>query len=291
VLSIVDVSKTYPNGVQALRNVRLEVGSGLFGLLGPNGAGKSTLMRTLATLQEPDSGRIALDGRDVLADPQALRRRLGYLPQEFGVYPGLSAHALLDHLALLKGLTDRKARAEQVAALLHRTNLHAHRHKAVESFSGGMRRRFGIAQALLGDPRLVIVDEPSAGLDPEERHRLHDLLVEIGEGRIVILSTHIVEDVRQLCSRMAVLAGGRVLLEGEPGPLVDALAGRVWRKTVAREELDAFRGALPVLSTQLRAGRTQVQVLSDTRPDAGFEPVAPDLEDVYFSALRTGNAA
>jgi ABC-type multidrug transport system ATPase subunit len=291
VLSIVDVSKTYSNGVKALRGVSLEVGTGLFGLLGPNGAGKSTLMRTIATLQEPDSGRISLDGLDVLADPQGLRSRLGYLPQEFGVYPGVSAQVLLEHLALLKGVTNRKARAEQVDALLHLTNLHAHRRKAVESFSGGMRRRFGIAQALLGDPRLVIVDEPSAGLDPEERHRLHDLLSEIGERRIVLLSTHIVEDVRQLCTRMAVLSEGRVLLEGEPGPLVQALAGRVWRKTVAREEVAACRAALPVLSTQLRAGRMQVQILADARPDAGFEPVAPDLEDVYFAALGPREAA
>jgi ABC-type multidrug transport system ATPase subunit len=290
-LSIVDVSKTYPNGVQALKGVTLTVGNGLFGLLGPNGAGKSTLMRTLATLQEPDSGRISLDGVDVLSDPQALRRRLGYLPQEFGVYPGISAHALLDHVALLKGLTDSGERAGQVAALLQRTNLHEHRRKAVESFSGGMRRRFGIAQALLGDPRLVIVDEPSAGLDPEERHRLHDLLSEIGESRIVILSTHIVEDVRQLCTRMAILSEGRVLLQGEPGPLVEALAGRIWRKTVAREEVGAYRDALPVLSTQLRAGRTQLEVLADAPPGAGFEPVEPDLEDVYFSALLPRKAA
>ena len=290
-LSIVDVSKTYPNGVKALRSVSLEVGNGLYGLLGPNGAGKSTLMRAIATLQEPDSGRIALDGQDVLADPQALRRRLGYLPQEFGVYPGVSAQALLDHLALLKGVTNRSARAGQVDALLRLTNLDAHRRKAVESFSGGMRRRFGIAQALLGDPRLVIVDEPSAGLDPEERHRLHDLLGEIGERRVVLLSTHIVEDVRQLCTRMAVLSEGRVLLEGEPGRLVEALAGRVWRKTVSREEVAACRAALPVLSTQLRAGRILLQVLSDARPDAGFEPVAPDLEDVYFAALRPREAA
>jgi ABC-type multidrug transport system ATPase subunit len=291
VLSIVDVWKTYPNGVKALQGVSLEVGSGLFGLLGPNGAGKSTLMRTVATLQAPDSGRVSLDGADVLADPQGLRRRLGYLPQEFGVYPGVSAQALLEHLALLKGVTNRTARADQIDALLRLTNLHSHRRKGVEGFSGGMRRRFGIAQALLGDPRLVIVDEPSAGLDPEERHRLHDLLSEIGERRIVLLSTHIVEDVRQLCTRMAVLAQGRVLLEGEPGALVDGLAGRVWRKSVAREEVEAYRSALPVLSTQLRGGRMQLQVLADARPEGGFEPVAPDLEDVYFAALGPREAA
>lgn len=290
-LSIVEVSKTYPGGVRALQGVSLEIGHGLFGLLGPNGAGKSTLMRTLATLQPPDAGRITLDGVDLLADPQAVRRRLGYLPQEFGTYPGVSARELLDHLALLKGVGDRRARAAQVDALLQRTNLHPHRHRVVESFSGGMRRRFGIAQALLGDPRLVIVDEPSAGLDPEERHRLHDLLLEVGEQRIVLLSTHIVEDVRQLCTRMAVLSEGRVLLSGEPGRLVDGLAGRVWRKTVDRAAGEAYRGTLTVLSTQLRAGRTQVRVLADGCPGAGFEPVPPDLEDVYFSALPAREAA
>jgi ABC-2 type transport system ATP-binding protein len=290
-LVLQDLSKTYANGVRALQGVSLTVGNGLFGLLGPNGAGKSTLMRTIATLQEPDSGRMALDGKDVLSDPQAHRRRLGYLPQEFGVYPGISASALLEHLALLKGVTDRRARTEQVAALLHRTNLYAHRKKAVEGFSGGMRRRFGIAQALLGDPRLVIVDEPTAGLDPEERHRFHDLLSEIGERVIVVLSTHIVEDVRELCPRMAVLAEGRVLLEGEPAPLIEKLAGRVWRKTIPRDAVETYRSALAVLSTRLSAGRTQIQVLSDAAPEAGFERVEPDLEDVYFSVLSGRRAA
>jgi ABC-2 type transport system ATP-binding protein len=285
VLTITDLEKTYSNGVQALKGVSLSIGNGLFGLLGPNGAGKSTLMRTLATLQEPDAGTVTLDGRDVLADPQAHRLRLGYLPQDFGVYPGVSAEALLDHLALLKGVADRGARAAQVDALLARTNLHAHRRRAVDGFSGGMRRRFGIAQALLGDPRLVIVDEPTAGLDPEERHRFHDLLAEIGERVIVVLSTHIVEDVRQLCPRMAVLSEGRVLLEGEPDRLVERLAGRVWRKTVARDRVEVYRRTLPVLSTQLHSGRTRVQVLADAAPEPGFEPVAPGLEDVYFSAL------
>ncbi|HEV8269532.1 MAG TPA: ABC transporter ATP-binding protein [Thermoanaerobaculia bacterium] len=284
-LSIEGLTKTYSNGVKALRGVSLEVDNGLFGLLGPNGAGKSTLMRTVATLQEPDSGRVLLDGRDAHLEPAAHRRRLGYLPQEFGVYPGVSAVALLDHLALLKGITNRRARAEQVDALLRRTNLYEHRRKAVDGFSGGMRRRFGIAQALLGDPRLIVVDEPTAGLDPEERQRFHELLAEIGERVIVVLSTHIVEDVRRLCPRMAILADGRILLEGEPSTLVEALAGRVWRKTVARDEVAAYRAEIPVLSTRLVAGRTQVQVLADVRPGEGFEPVEPDLEDVYFSAL------
>ena len=285
-LSIEHLEKTYPNGVRALRGVSLEVGNGLFGLLGPNGAGKSTLMRTLATLQEPDAGRIHLDGRDVLAEPEAHRRRLGYLPQEFGVYPGISARDLLEHIALLKGVRGRGERAAQVDALLERTNLAAHRKRAVDTFSGGMRRRFGIAQALLGDPRLVIVDEPTAGLDPEERDRFHDLLLEIGERVIVVLSTHIVEDVRRLCPRMAILAGGRIALAGEPARLVEALDGRVFGKTVARAEVEAYRGALTVLSTQLSEGKTRIHVLADARPDAGFAPVAPDLSHVYFSVLR-----
>ncbi len=290
-LELTRLSKRYPNGTQALCDVSLQVGNGLFGLLGPNGAGKSTLMRTLATLQEPDSGTLRLDGKDVLADPQAHRRRLGYLPQEFGVYPGVSATALLEHLALLKGVADRRERAAQVDALLHRTNLHAHRRKAVDSFSGGMRRRFGIAQALLGDPRLIIVDEPTAGLDPEERHRFHDLLSELGERVIVILSTHIVEDIRELCPRMAILSQGRILLEGEPDRLVETLSGRVWRKTIHREAIDQYRASLTVLSTQRHSGRTRIQILADAAPEAGFEQVPADLEDVYFSALSSPRAA
>ncbi|MDB4949346.1 MAG: putative transporter, ATP-binding protein [Gemmatimonadetes bacterium] len=290
-LQITGLSKTYPHGVRALDGVSLSIGAGLFGLLGPNGAGKSTLMRTLATLQEPDSGSITLDGMDVLRDPTGLRRRLGYLPQEFGVYPGVPAEVLLDHLALLKGLTNAAQRRAQVSDLLHRTNLHAHRRKAVSSFSGGMRQRFGIAQALLGDPRLVIVDEPTAGLDPEERNRFHDLLSEVGETVVVILSTHIVEDVRQLCPRMAVLSHGRVLCEGEPARLLDALRGRLWQRTAERGEVDSLRAAHAVLSTQRQAGRTLVRVLADARPDAGFAPAEADLEDVYFSALSAARAA
>ncbi len=290
-LSIAAVTKTYPNGVQALRGVSLEIREGLFGLLGPNAAGKSTLMRTIATLQPPDAGSIRLDGIDALARPAEMRRRLGYLPQEFGVYPGVSARALLDHLALLKGLSNRSERSDQVDALLRLTNLRAHAGRAVEGYSGGMKRRFGIAQALLGNPRLLVVDEPSAGLDPEERNRLHDLLGEAAERRVVLLSTHIVEDVRQLCTRMAVLSGGRVLLEGEPEALVGALAGRVWRRVVAREEAGRLREALPVLSTRLRSGRVEVQVLADARPAAGFEEAEPGLEEVYFASLRSGEAA
>ena len=290
-LRITGLSKTYPNGVQALKGVNLSIGRGLFGLLGPNGAGKSTLMQTLATLQTPDEGSVTFDGLDILKDPQAHRRHLGYLPQDFGVYPGVSARDLLEHLAVLKGLTERRARREQVDALLQQTNLYAHRKQAVSSFSGGMRQRFGIAQALLGSPRLVIADEPTAGLDPEERNRFHNLLGEISESVVVILSTHIVEDVRQLCPRMAILAGGQVLREGAPEELVRELEGRVWRKTVGKGTLEAYRSALPVLSTQRAAGRTQVHVLADAPPEEGFEPARPDLEDAYFSALLSRRAA
>ena len=290
-LQLIDLAKTYPNGVRALAGVTLEIGNGLFGLLGPNGAGKSTLMRIVATLQEPDRGRVLLDGRDAFADAQAHRRRLGYLPQELGVYPGISALDLLDHLALLKGLTNRRLRREQVEALLERTNLTADRRRAVSSYSGGMRRRFGIAQALLGNPRLIIVDEPTAGLDPEERHRFHNLLAEIGERVVVVLSTHIVADVQELCSRMAILSAGQVVASGEPDRLVEALAGRVWRKVVDRRALPSYRGALRVLSTRLHAGRTELVVMADEAPEAGFQLVGADLEDVYFSVLSGSESA
>jgi ABC-2 type transport system ATP-binding protein len=290
-LQITDLSKTYPNGVQALRGVTLTIERGLFGLLGPNGAGKSTLMRTLATLQEPDTGQILFDGLDVVRNPEAHRRHLGYLPQDFGVYPGVSAFDLLEHLAVLKGIADRRARREQVEALLEQTNLWNSRKKAVSGFSGGMRQRFGIAQALLGAPRLIIVDEPTAGLDPEERNRFHNLLSEVSENIVVILSTHIVEDVRQLCPRMAILAGGRVLRSGAPRQLMAELEGRVWRKTVEKADVERYRTALNVISTQLYEGRTLVHVLSDARPEEGFEPVEPTLEDVYFSILRAPMAA
>ena len=286
-LRISGLSKTYSNGVRALDDVSLAIGRGLFGLLGPNGAGKSTLMRTIAALQEPDEGAIALDGLDVLAEPHELRRRLGYLPQDFGVYPGISALALLDHIAVLKGINDKKSRREEVLALLELTNLYDVRNKAVSTFSGGMRQRFGIAQALLGGPTLIIVDEPTAGLDPEERNRFHNLLSEIGENAVVLLSTHIVEDVSDLCPRMAVLAGGRVVLEGEPARLIDALNGRLWRKTVPKQAVEQYRAAHDVIATRLFAGQTQVHVLADERPEAGFEAVPPDLEDVYFARLSS----
>ncbi len=286
VLTISGLTKTYANGVRALDGVDLEIGPGLFGLLGPNGAGKSTLMRTIAALQEPDAGRILLDGVDVIAKPQELRRRLGYLPQDFGVYPGVSAFSLLDHIGVLKGITNRTDRREQVGAVLHLTNLHDVRNKAVSTFSGGMKQRFGIAQALLGDPRLIIVDEPTAGLDPEERNRFHNLLSEIGENAVVLLSTHIVEDVRDLCPNMAILAGGRVVREGEPSRLVAELDGRLWRKTVAKADVEAHRSAHAVISARLFGGKTQLRVLADERPGVEFESVAPDLEDVYFVELR-----
>jgi len=284
-LSISHLSKTYGNGVRALDDVSLEIGRGMFGLLGPNGAGKSTLMRTIAALQEPDAGRIVFEGVDIVKYPQAVREKLGYLPQEFGVYPRVSAIDLLDHLAVLKGLHDKAQRREQVAALLHQTNLYEARKKAVSSFSGGMRRRFGIAQALLGNPRLIIVDEPTAGLDPEERNRFHNLLCELGEGIVVILSTHIVEDVRDLCTHMAILAGGKLCLTGEPEPLIARLRDMVWRKRVTREEVRELEGRLTVLSKRLVAGKPQLHVLSETSPGPGFEQVTPGLEDVYFHVL------
>jgi ABC-2 type transport system ATP-binding protein len=289
-LQITNLSKTYPNGVHALKGIDLTIGRGLFGLLGPNGAGKSTLMRTLATLQEPDTGEIVFDGLDVIREPERHRRHLGYLPQDFGVYPGVSALDLLDHLAVLKGLADRRLRREQVTALLQQTNLYDHRKQAVSGFSGGMRQRFGIAQALLGDPKLIVVDEPTAGLDPEERNRFHNLLSEVSENIVVILSTHIVEDVRQLCPMMAILAEGRVMRAGAPRTLIAELDGRVWSKTVEKSAVQGHRAAHAVISTQLYEGKTLVHVLHDERPDAGFEAVQPNLEDVYFSILRGGAA-
>jgi ABC-2 type transport system ATP-binding protein len=284
-LTISGLSKTYPNGVQALSDVSLTIQTGMFGLLGPNGAGKSTLMRTLATLQEADAGTVRLGTIDVLREKDAVRRTLGYLPQDFGVYPKVSAEELLDHLARLKGLADKAQRREVVATLLKQTNLYEVRKKVLGSYSGGMRQRFGIAQALLGNPRLIIVDEPTAGLDPEERVRFHNLLAEIGENVIVILSTHIVSDVSDLCAQMAIIHKGRVLLTGGPLELTRALEGRVWQKAIARSELDAAKTAFPVISTRLVAGRTLVNVVGDTVPGEGFESIEATLEDVYFAAI------
>jgi ABC-2 type transport system ATP-binding protein len=293
VLKINDLSKTYVNGVQALKNVSLEIPNGMFGLLGPNGAGKSTLMRTIATLQDPDSGSIHLNGLDVLADKPATRRVLGYLPQEFGVYPKVTAEAMLDHFAVLKGVVSRAERKAVVEALLKQVNLWDVRKRKLGTYSGGMRQRFGIAQALIGNPKLIIVDEPTAGLDPEERNRFLNLLAEIGENVVVILSTHIVEDVTDLCPRMAIIAQGQVLLSGQPAEAMRALDGRVWRRSVPTAAIEDYKTRFTVLSTRLAGGKTIVHVLADGKPEDGFETVAPDLEDVYFGQLRrqTANVA
>jgi ABC-2 type transport system ATP-binding protein len=284
-LEIRDLSKTYANGVQALRHVSLQIPTGMFGLLGPNGAGKSSLMRTIATLQDPDSGSIQLDGLDVLANKPAARRLLGYLPQEFGLYPKVTAEAMLDHFAVLKGVVARGERKTLVDGLLQQVNLWDVRKRKLGTYSGGMRQRFGIAQALIGSPKLIIVDEPTAGLDPEERNRFLNLLAEIGENVVVILSTHIVEDVTDLCPRMAIISQGRVLLSGQPAEAMTALEGRVWRKTIAHSEMDACKSRFMILSTRLSAGKTIIHVLADSRPEEGFTAVAPALEDVYFGQL------
>lgn len=284
-LHIRDVSKTYPNGVQALKDVTLTIPAGMYGLLGPNGAGKSTLMRILATLQEPDRGSIRLGDTDVLRHKDAVRRSLGYLPQEFGVYPKVSAERLLDHFALLKGIAERGARREVVEALLRQTNLWEVRRQKLGGYSGGMRQRFGVAVALLGNPKLVIVDEPTAGLDPAERVRFLNLLSEVGENSVVILSTHIVEDVSELCTRMAIIDRGEILLEAEPLGAIAEMRGRIWRSVIDRGALAALEREHAVISTRLLAGRTVVHVHSDTTPGPGFEPAEPDLEDVYFSAM------
>lgn len=284
-LSINQLTHVYANGTKALDDVSLEIPTGMFGLLGPNGAGKSTLMRSIATLQTPTSGAIRFGDLDVIREPEKLRRTLGYLPQDFGVYPRVSAYDMLDHMAVLKGVASGKERKDTVESLLNQVNLWSVRKKALAGFSGGMRQRFGIAQALIGNPRLIIVDEPTAGLDPEERNRFLNLLAEIGENVVVILSTHIVEDVADLCPRMAVLAGGKIQLEGAPADLMQRLDGRVWKKTIDKEALDDHRARHEVISTRLFAGRTVIHVLADKRPGDGFEPVTGGLEDVYFSTL------
>ena len=284
-LQIRNLSKTYPNGVAALKDVTLKIPRGMYGLLGPNGAGKSTLMRTLATLQEADAGSVRLGDIDVLAERERVRETLGYLPQEFGVYPKVSAEELLEHFAVLKGITVRRERREVVEALLRQVNLYDVRRKKLGGYSGGMRQRFGVAVALLGDPRLIIVDEPTAGLDPAERVRFLNLLSEIGQSAVVILSTHIVEDVSELCSRMAIIDRGEILLEAEPLAAVAALRGRIWRRVVERAELPELERAHAIVSTKLLAGRTVVRAYRDAPPGDGFEPVEPDLEDVYFSTL------
>ncbi|MDX2071851.1 MAG: ABC transporter ATP-binding protein [Haliscomenobacter sp.] len=284
-LSIQNLSKTYPNGVQALKNVSLHIPTGMYGLLGPNGAGKSTLMRTLATLQDADSGTANLGDIDVLKDKDAVRRVLGYLPQEFGVYPRMSALDMLDHFATLKGIPGNQ-RKEVVQTLLNRVNLWDHRKKAVSSYSGGMRQRFGIAQALIGDPKLIIVDEPTAGLDPGERNRFYNLLSEIGENVIVILSTHIVEDVRELCSNMAIINGGEVKYAGIPDAALGELGGKIWEKIILKAELNDYEKNFKVISSKLVAGKPIIHIFSEDDPGEGFQPAEPGLEDVFFSKIK-----
>ncbi|MDW3195941.1 MAG: ABC transporter ATP-binding protein [Cytophagales bacterium] len=284
-LSIQNLSKTYGNGVQALKDVNLEIPVGMYGLLGPNGAGKSSLMRTIATLQEPDTGSITLGELDVLKQKDEVRKILGYLPQEFGVYPKVSAEVLLDHLAVLKGISNKKERKELVHALLHKTNLWPARRKNLGGYSGGMKQRFGIAQALLSSPKLIIVDEPTAGLDPAERNRFLNLLSEIGENTVVILSTHIVEDVVELCTNMAIINKGEVLLKGNPLQTIADIEGKVWSKTINKSELEDYRNNFNVISDRLIAGKPQIHVFADQQPDPSFDGVAADLEDVYFSQI------
>ena len=288
-LKVNGVAKTYKNGVKALDNVWLTIPLGMYGLLGPNGAGKSTLMRTLATLQEPDAGSIHLGDIDVLKEKDAIRRCLGYLPQEFGVYPRISAEDMLSHLALLKGVTNSRERRETVKAMLERCNLYEVRKKALTSFSGGMRQRFGIAQALMGNPRLLIVDEPTAGLDPGERNRFYNLLAEVGEQVIVILSTHIVEDVMDLCTKMAILHQGKVLYEGEPQAAIAELQGRIWKRSIEKAQLVEYEKSHRIVSNKLVGGRPFLHVFGVETPGDGFVPTEPDLEDVFFTKIRSWN--
>jgi ABC-type multidrug transport system ATPase subunit len=290
-LTLQDVSHIYPNGTRALDRVTLTIPRGMYGLLGPNGAGKSTLMRSIATLQTPSEGAIRFGDIDVVTEPEKLRRKLGYLPQDFGVYPRVSAYEMLEHMAVLKGIASPADRKITVETLLNQTNLWSVRKKMLAGFSGGMRQRFGIAQALIGNPELIIVDEPTAGLDPEERNRFLNLLAEIGENVVVILSTHIVDDVSDLCHRMAVLADGRVQREGAPIDLIRAARGRIWRKTIDRRELDQIRDRYELLSTRLVAGRTAIHILADNDPGDGFTAVEAGLEDVYFSTLAEARRA
>lgn len=285
-LQINQLSKTYTDGVTALNKISLTIKNGMFGLLGPNGAGKSSLMRTIATLQEPGSGSITFNGIDIIKKPEEIRAVLGYLPQEFGVYPKISALRLLDHLAILKGIVNKNERKEQVGALLEKTNLYHHRKKAVHTFSGGMRQRFGIAQALLGNPKIIIVDEPTAGLDPEERNRFLNLLSEIGENIIVILSTHIVEDVKDLCTNMAIMNNGEIIAQGVPTVLTSQLDGKIWNKVIRKEDLEYHQSTFNVISSRLFSGRIKLHVLAESKPESGFELINPGLEDVYFKSLQ-----
>ncbi|MCX2745446.1 ABC transporter ATP-binding protein [Mangrovivirga sp. M17] len=284
-LTINNLSKTYPNGVKALNNVSLEIGTGMFGLLGPNGAGKSSLMRTIATLQDADTGTITLDDLDVSKNKQEIREKLGYLPQDFGLYPRINAEVMLDHIAQMKGVGNKSDRKYLVESLLNKVNLYSHRKKGLGTYSGGMRQRFGIAQALVGDPSLIIVDEPTAGLDPSERNRFYNLLSEIGENTIVILSTHIVEDVTTLCSNMAIICEGEVLMQGKPKEGIESLEGRIYKKAIQKDELNEYKSTYNVISTKLIEGKLSLRVESEQNPENGFEPAKADLEDVYFSQI------
>ncbi len=290
-LSISNLSKTYANGVKALDNLSLEISNGMFGLLGPNGAGKSSLMRTLATLQEADSGTAFLGEIDILKQPIELRKVLGYLPQEFGVYPKITAKQLLDHLAILKGISGRKERKELVNYLLQKVNLYDKRNLAVKGFSGGMKQRIGIAQALIGNPKLIIVDEPTAGLDPGERNRFHNLLADVAEEVIIILSTHIVEDVKELCSNMAIMNHGKLICQGKPQTVIDELQDKVWQKLVERSELESYNQMYSIISNKMVGGKPLIHVLSDHQPGEGFIPVSPSLEDVFFSKINSVHLA
>ena len=288
-LIINNLTKTYSNGVKALDNVSLDIENGMFGLLGPNGAGKSSLMRTLATLQEADSGTATLNDIDILNQPKELRKNLGYLPQEFGVYPRITAEQLLNHMAVLKGITNSRERKELVKYLLDKVNLYDKRNKNVKGFSGGMKQRVGIAQALIGNPNLIIVDEPTAGLDPGERNRFYNLLSEVGKDVIVILSTHIVDDIRELCTKMAIMNEGQIVFQGNPQNAIDELNGKVYQRIVAREELEHFATNYAIISNKMVGGQPLIHVFSDTNPENGFELVKPNLEDVFFSKINTSN--
>lgn len=288
-LQIKNVSKTYPNGVKALDDISIEIDNGMFGLLGPNGAGKSSLMRTLATLQEADSGSAVLDDIDIFKQPNELRKVLGYLPQEFGVYPRITAWQLLDHMAVLKGITKSSERKELLKYLLDKVNLYDKRHKSVKGFSGGMKQRVGIAQALIGKPKLIIVDEPTAGLDPGERNRFYNLLADVGQEVIVILSTHIVDDVRELCTKMAIMNTGRIVFHGAPQQAIEELQGKVYQKIIARSELQEYGTNFSVISNKMVAGQPLIHIYSEEAPGQGFEPVQPNLEDVFFSKINTAH--
>ena len=284
-LKIKNLNKTYSNGVQALKDITLDIPQGMFGLLGPNGAGKSSLMRTLATLQQADSGSAMLGDLDVLKDKAEVRKILGYLPQEFGVYPKVTSYNMLDHIASLKGISNKGERKDLVESLLNKTNLWHVRNKSLGTYSGGMKQRFGIAQALIGDPKLIIVDEPTAGLDPAERNRFHNLLCEIGENTIVILSTHIVDDISNLCNNMAIICLGEVVAKGNPNELTENVKGKIWTKAIEKDALANYQSDLKVISTHLKAGKTVIHVLSDNQPDVSFDSFTANLEDVYFAEI------